>query len=127
MNIKNKITWFLREYIFVFSVILTIIGMILFIPGILHYIFSDDVEPSILTNLGDWNFYLLIIGLIIFIAGVSYLYGYLKNKRFILREIDTNKRSEFIKRHTDLRNASRRMPSKYKKMIEDKEKEFNIK
>ena len=49
------------------------------------------------------------------------------DKKFILEEIKTDKRSEFIKRHNELRNTVKRLPSKYKEMLKEKEKELGIK
>jgi hypothetical protein len=49
------------------------------------------------------------------------------DKRFILEEIKTDKRSEFIKKHNELRNTAKRLPSKYKKMLKEKEKELGVK
>lgn len=123
----NKIIDLMREYVFGLSLITIVIGLLIFLPSVMHYILPDNIEPILIKGLGDWNFYLLIIGLIVFGVGISYLYNYIKNKRFILSEIDTNKRSEFIKRHSDLKNATRHMPNKYKDMIKEKEKELKIK
>lgn len=119
---RNKITEMIREHVFILSIITTIIGLIAFLPGLTYY----TVQLSLIFE-DDWNFYLLIIGLVVFGIGISYLYGYIKNKRFIIREIDTNKRSEYIRRTADLKKAARHMPSKYKDMIKDKEKELKIK
>ena len=78
-------------------------------------------------NYIDWSLYLLIIGFIVFAAGVWYLYSYNHRKNFILKELKTNKRSELLKNHTELKNTVRHLPSKYQKMLKDKEEEFNIK
>ena len=80
--------------------------------------FSEDIL--------NWWLYFLIIGFIIFATGVWYLYSYLKNRKFILEELETNKRSELIKRHTELKNTVRHMPSKYQKMLKAKEEELKI-
>ena len=121
----------IREYIVSLSIITIIIGLILLSIGVLWYGFNDlveqNVELDIVYQIGDWNAYLLIIGLIIFGIGVYYLYVYLTDKKFILEEIKTDKRSEFIKRHNELRSTVKRLPSKYKKMLKDKEKELGIK
>ena len=85
------------------------------------------MQPDFIRNLGDWNFYILIVGFIFLGAGIYYLYTYLKNKKFILDEIKTNKRSELLKKHAELKNTVRHMPSKYHKMLKDKEKELKIK
>ncbi len=127
----SRIGKLIREFIVILSIITIIIGLILLSMGVLWYGFPDFVEQSnelgIVYQMGDWNAYLLVIGLIIFGIGVYYLYVYLMDKKFILKEIKTDKRSEFIKKHSELRNTVKRLPSKYKKMLKDKEKELGIK
>ncbi len=127
----SRIGKLIREFIVILSIITIIIGLILLSMGILWYGFPDFVEKSneldIIYQMGDWNAYLLVIGLIIFGIGVYYLYVYLMDKKFILEEIKTDKRSEFIKKHNELRNTVKRLPSKYKKMLKEKEKELGIK
>ncbi len=127
----SRIGKLIREFIVILSIITIIIGLILLSMGVLWYGFPDFVEQSnelgIVYQMGDWNAYLLVIGLIIFGIGVYYLYVYLMDKKFILEEIKTDKRSEFIKKHSELRNTVKRLPSKYKKMLKDKEKELGIK
>jgi len=127
----SKISRIIREFIIILSIITIIIGLILLTMGILWYGFTDLVEQTIeldfIYRLGDWNAYLLVIGLIVFGIGVYYLYSYLKDKKFVLEEIKTDKRSEFIKKHIELRNTVKRLPSKYKKMLKDKEEELGIK
>jgi len=120
----GRISNFLREHVLIFSIILTIIGIILL------FISSTGMSFNIL-NLSDvfikWGLYLLIVGFIVFVTGVYYLYSFLKNRKFLLDEIKTNKRSELIKKHAELKNTTRHLPSKYQKMLKDKEEEFNIK
>lgn len=120
----GKISNFFRETQFVFSIILTIIGFIVLYIGIIPYL---NEELSILPEeYSAWGFYLLVIGFIAFIAGVWYLYSFLKNKKFVLDELKTNKRSELLKRHAELKSTVKYLPSKYQKMLKDKEKELKI-
>ena len=125
----GKISGFLREHVLIFSIVITIIGIILLFMSITGIWFQDI--PKNLMNFSkeilDWSLYILIVGFIVFVAGVWYLYSFLKNRKFILDEIKTNKRSELIKKHVELKNTVRHLPSKYQKMLKDKEEEFNIK
>ena len=126
---SGKIAGFFREYIFGLSIVTMIVGLFVLFIGILGIWFAD-VATDVL-NLADevivWCPYVLIIGLIVFGAGLYYLYGFIKNKNFVLEEIETNKRSEFVKRHGDLKDSVRYLPSKYKEMLKEKEKELKIK
>ena len=120
----GKITNFFRETQFIFSIILTVLGFIVLYMGITGIWYKDIcLLPS---EFYDWSFYLLIIGFIVFGAGVWYLYSFLKNRKFVLDELKTNKRSELLKRHAELKNTVKHMPSRYQKMLKDKEEELKI-
>ena len=125
----RKITNFFREFVLAFSIILTILGIIVIFIGATAIWFKDI--PEDLLNLSKdflfWKEYLLIIGFIIFAAGIWYLYSYLKNRKFVLDELKTNRRSEFLKRHNELKDIVKLLPSKYKKLLADKENELRIK
>ena len=125
---SGKITGFIREFVFAFSIILTVIGIFILFIGATA-IWAPDILKDLLNLSEDvlqWNIYLLIIGFIIFMAGIWYLYLYLKYRIFILKELKTNKRSELLKKHTDLKNTVKHMPSKFNKMLKEKEEELNI-
>ena len=122
---SGKIVGFVRENIFVISIICLILGIVTMIFPIIHYAFAD-MQPELIRSLDEWNFYLIFVGFILIVTGVWYLFVYLKNRKFILEEIDTNKRSEFMRRHGELTNIVRKMPTKFKEMVEEKEKELKI-
>jgi len=126
---SGKISGFIREYIFIFSVILAILGFFVIFIGA-SGIWLKDISKDILHLTDDfliWSPYLLVIGFIIFGMGLYYLYSYLKKRRFVLKEIDTNKRSEFLKRHSELKDAVKHLPSKYKEMLKEREEELRVK
>lgn len=129
----EKITGFLREYVFGLSIIVIIVGIFLLMMGVIWYGFGEPQElqlgfyTDIIYELRDGNAYFLAIGLIVFGIGVWYIYSYFKKKKFVLEEIQTNKRSEFLKKHGELKDTVKTLPSKYKKMLEEKEKELRIK
>jgi hypothetical protein len=126
----KKITELLREYVFGLSIITMICGFFLLFMGVIFY-WIKSIElgfyTEIIQKLGYWNAFLLVGGLIIFGIGLYYLYSFIINKKFVLEEIQTNKRSEFIKKHKELKGIVKHLPSKYKKMVKDKEKELKIK
>lgn len=123
---SGKITVFFREYVFGLSIITFIVGLVTLILSLIHY-FLAEYQPEFIKNLGEWNFYLVIIGLIIFAFGAYYLYSYLKNRKFVLEELQTNKRSEILKKHVELKDTVRYLPSKYKRLLKEKENELRIK
>ena len=125
---SGRITNFFRELILPFSIILTILGIIVLIIGITGN-WAQDLAKDVFNFSDDiltWWLYFLIIGFVIFAAGVWYLYTYLKNRKFIMEELETNKRSELIKKHAELKNTVKHMPSKYQKMLKAKEEELKI-
>ena len=124
-----KISQLLREYILGLSIIIAIIGAIILIFGALGILASDTLKNSMGFEDAflSWSPYILGLGIIILLVGVYYLYEFLKNKRFLMSEINTNKRSEFVKRHTDLKKAARNLPSKYQDILTEKEKELKVK
>jgi uncharacterized membrane protein len=132
----GKISGFLREYVLGFSITTTIVGLILLIMGIIWVFFRDSNDnPTIklgfftetVKNVGNFNYYVLGAGFVILIVGVWYLYSYIKNRRFLLKEIKTNKRSELLKKHGELEDTVKHLPSKYKKMLDEKAEELRVK
>jgi len=121
----GKITNFLREAQFPISIILTIFGFVVLFIGATGLWYNNlCFLPKAYL---DWSFYLLLIGFFVFIAGVYYLFIFLKNRKFVLEELETNKRSELLKRHNELKSTVKHMPSKFQKMLSDKEEELRIK
>jgi len=127
----SKITGFMREYVFGLSIITIILGLFLLFMGVLWFWFNDIVIENnaleFIANLENLNAYLLVAGLIIFGIGLYYLYRYLNNRKFALEELKTDKRSEFLKKHNELKNIVKYLPSKYQKMLKDKEDELRVK
>ena len=127
----SKMTRFMREYIFGLSIITIIIGLFLLSMGVLWFGFNDIVMENnsleFITNLENLNAYLLVAGLIILGIGLYYLYSFLNNRKLALEELKTDKRSEFLKKHNELKSIVKYLPSKYQKMLKDKENELNIK
>jgi hypothetical protein len=126
---SGKITGFFREYVFGLSVVTMVVGLIVLFIGVLGMWFGDVAKDlfSLTDDAIAWGLYVLIIGLIVFGMGIYYLYGFIVKKKFVLEEIQTNKRSELLKRHSELKESVRHLPSKYKEMVKEKEKELRIK
>ena len=126
---SGKITSFLREYILILSILFTIIGCIVLFIGLTGMWFQDILKNffNISEEIIAWSLYILIFGFIIFIIGVYYLYNYINNRNFVFQEIKTNKRSEFLKKHNEVKQKVKHLPSKYHKMLKEKEKDLQIK
>jgi len=128
---RRRITWFLREYILALSILTIIPGIVFIFMGIVFLFFNSIGEPAnsllhFIYVLGVWNDYILIAGLIIFGIGVYYLYSYRTKRKYVSDELNTDKRSEILKRRTKLESTVKHLPSKYQKMLSEKEEELNI-
>jgi len=127
----GRISGFLREYVLILSILIIIPGVVFIFMGIMYIFFQSITEPStslfhFITNVGVWNDYILVAGLIIFGIGVYYLYSYTTKRKFVLDELKTDKRSEIIKKRTKLESTVKHLPSKYQRMLSEKEEECNI-
>ncbi len=123
----GKITGFFREFVLLFSAILIILGVFILLIGITGVLEDNPMNfLNLTTEILKWGFYFLIIGFIVLGTGLWYLYSFFKNRKFLLDELKTNKRSELLKRHTELKNTVKHLPSKYRKMLKDKEEELSI-
>lgn len=127
---SRKIGKILQEYILGLSVICSIIGILTLVYSTLGtLIFYNYIDNflGIADWILAWSLYILIVGFIVFIAGIWYLWVYLKNKRFLLKELEKNKRSEFLKLQAELEDAAHHLPSKYKKLLAEKEESMKLK
>jgi hypothetical protein len=128
----GKITRFLREYVTVFSIIITVIGLFLLFMGISWYwiksIITSTTSPFyFIYTLQEWNAFILVAGLIILGIGIYYLYSFLNKRKFVMDELRTDKRSEILKKRTKLESTVKHLPSKYQRKLTEKVDELNIK
>ena len=126
MGVFDRIIRGMREFSFGLSIIVFVIGLFLFLMG-LFYLVAQQYELELFKKIGEWNWYVLVLGLIIFGIGVYYLYYYVKRSRLVKKELETNKRSEFLKKRTEVETTARHLPAKYKKLVEEKEEQLGIK
>jgi hypothetical protein len=128
---SGRIVGFLREYVLLLSILIIIPGIIFIFVGAVYVFFVKITEPTnsllhFIHVIGIWNDYILVAGLIIFGIGVYYLYSYLKKRKFVLDELQTDKRSEILKKRSKLESTVKHLPTKYQRMLSEKEEEFNI-
>ena len=129
---SGRIIGFLREYVLGLSILTIILGAIFCFMGVVYLFFFNIAEPVnspihfIKDPIGIWNDYILIAGLIILGVGVYYLYSYITKRKYVLDELKTDKRSEILKKRSKLESTVKKLPSKYQKMLTEKEEEFNI-
>ena len=115
----------LREYIFALSILTIATGIILVSMGVIEIWFSSSnlnlgMFIEIIHTIGGYIAYVFVAGIIVLGIGTWYLYDFLRKRKHFLKEIGTNKRSEFIKKHIEMGELAKTLPSKYKKMFEEK-------
>jgi putative Mn2+ efflux pump MntP len=129
---SGRIVGFLREYILALSILIIIPAAIFIFMGVVYLFFIKIAEPTnsflhfIKEPIGIWNDYILIAGLIILGIGVYYLYSFITKRKYVLDELKTDKRSEILKKRSKLESTVKQLPSKYQKLLTEKEEEFNI-
>jgi hypothetical protein len=129
---SGRIIGFLREYVLVLSILILIPATVFIFMGVVYLFFIKFTDPVtsplhfIKTPVGIWNDYILVAGLIILGIGVYYLYSFFTKRKYVLDELKTDKRSEILKKRSKLESTVKQLPSKYQKMLTDKEDEFNI-
>ncbi|MEM4257650.1 MAG: hypothetical protein QXL17_00660 [Candidatus Thermoplasmatota archaeon] len=128
---SGKISSFLRELVAPFSIFFVILGIIFMVFGIIWIFFKDLATNTsspvyFLSSVGEWNWYVLAGGVLLFGIGLYYLYSFLSKRHFVLKELKTNKRSELLKRHAELKAKVKRLPKKYQRMLAEKEEELQI-
>jgi hypothetical protein len=127
----GRIIGFLREYILALSILTIIPGIVFIFMGAVFLFFNSIGEPGnsllhFIYVLDVWNDYILVAGLIILGIGVYYLYSYITKRKYVLDELKNDKRSEILKKRSKLESTVKKLPSKYQRMLSDKEDEFNI-
>ena len=125
----EKIGRILREITLGLSIFLAILGIIVLILGLLgtwwKQLLIDALGLS--EDILVWSPYIMILGFIVFALGIWYIYSYINNKRLVREGLQTNKRSEFVKKHIEIKKAAKRLPSRFMQQVEEKEKQFRIK
>ena len=128
---SGRIVGFLREYVLVLSILLLIPALLFIIMGVVYLFFISSAEPTtslfhFIYQVGIWNDYILVLGLILLSISAYYMYSFFTKRKYVLDELKTDKRSEILKKRSKLESTVKQLPSKYQKMLSDKEDEFDI-
>jgi len=128
-KMAGKIVRFLREYIIILSILVTLAGAFLTFMGVAWYWIKSLDTPALhfIYEMNSWNAFTLGFGLVILGIGIYYLYSFFKKRKFVMEELKTDKRSEFLKKRNKLEATVKHLPSKYQRMLTEKEDELNIK
>ena len=106
-----------------------VLGIIFFISSI-AWLFFRETNLSLISDLsrffGDWNYYLIVVGIVLLFVGGWYSYDYIKKKRYLLEEIKTDRKSEFVKKKAELEAIVKSLPKKYERMLREKEEKLGL-
>ena len=128
VEVKAHMNHFLRENILIFSIIGLVLGILASSMGVLWILLPNIATTlTLLNQINDLNYCILLLGIILLFAGIYYLYSYYKNKTFLQEELTAERRSDFIKKHKELKAAARNLPCKYQDMLKEAEERFNYK
>jgi len=118
-----------REIRFPLSLLIFVLGIIFFISSI-AWLFFRETNLSLISDLsrffGDWNYYLIVVGIVLLFVGGWYSYDYIKKKRYLLEEIKTDRKSEFVKKKAELEGIVKSLPKKYERMLREKEEKLGL-
>jgi len=118
-----------REIRFPLSLLIFVLGIIFFISSI-AWLFFRETNLSLISDLsrffGDWNYYLIVVGIVLLFVGGWYSYDYIKKKRYLLEEIKTDRKSEFVKKKAELEAIVKSLPKKYERMLREKEEKLGL-
>lgn len=119
-----------QEHIFVLSILTIVFGCILLLIGV-NGIWFSDVEimflSAVVQPLGGYAAYVFAAGVVVTLIGAWYLYDFLRKRKRLLEGLEIQKRSVFQKKHSEFEEISKKLPSKYKRMLEEKKESLQIK
>lgn len=125
-----KIGKIFQEYIFAWSILIIVLGSIMLLIGV-NGIWFSNVEvmmfSTVIQSLDGYVAYVFAAGVVVALIGLWYLYDFLRKRKRLLEGLEIQKRSVFQKKHSEFEEISKKLPSKYKKMLEEKEKSLRIK
>ena len=112
---------FLTERAQILASLFLIAGLVLSALGIIG-LTSKDV-----MNLGDWDYWLVMVGVPLLLVGIIWLWIYLARIREFHKALQEKSKANFLKNMDDTEYFAWRLPMKYEKELEAKKAEFNIK
>ena len=111
------------------SLLIFVIGLVFLISSVV-WLFFRETNLSLISNLsrffGYWNYYLIVVGIVLLFVGGWYSYDYIKKKRYLLEEIKTERKSEFVKKRAELEAIVKKLPKKYERMLREKEEKLGL-
>ena len=111
------------------SLLIFVIGLVFLISSVV-WLFFRETNLSLISNLsrffGYWNYYLIVVGIVLLFVGGWYSYDYIKKKRYLLEEIKTERKSEFVKKKAELEAIVKKLPKKYERMLREKEEKLGL-
>jgi hypothetical protein len=112
---------FLTERAQILASLFLIAGLVLSALGIIGLTSKD------ILNLGDWDYWLVMVGVPLLLIGIIWLWMYLARVREFHKALHEKSKANFLKDMDETEYMAWRLPMKFEKELETKKAEFNIK
>jgi hypothetical protein len=112
---------FLTERAPVLASLFLIVGLVLSALGIIGLTSKD------ILNLGDWDYWLVMVGVPLLLIGIIWLWMYLARVREFHKALQEKSKANFLKDMDETEYMAWRLPMRFEKELETKKAEFNIK
>ena len=106
-----------------------IFGLPALVISILSLLYGEGDTGLILwahESLGSWGFWLAILGGALSVAGVYYLYDFIKMLREFKNLVKTDSKAKFIKNIDRIEELAWRLHPKYERIVIQKKKKFRV-
>ncbi|MCL4323395.1 MAG: DUF3198 domain-containing protein [Candidatus Thermoplasmatota archaeon] len=119
----------LREFLLYFYLVIAVVGLV-FLFFSTNYLFfhnsAVDTYSFGLDTVGNWNDWIFIISLFISGVFVYYVYKWIDDDRFFMRNINSDSKSHFMKNMKKLEKIAREHGSIYQQMLQNKKSFWKI-
>ena len=111
---------FLRRRAVTISAFFTALGVALLAWAILAF---ENVEPFVV---GEYEWFILIVGIVIVFISAGYVIDYFVKLRKFNQLIDVGKKSEFVKKHAELKKLADELGERQKEVLQKREAHFHL-
>jgi hypothetical protein len=116
-------TLYLSLIIFLLGILLTVLG----ISGVFYYENPPEFLRGILSSLGDWKYWCILLGPILLIAGGYYLFDNISKRREFKELMDTTSKAKFIKNLDRVEFLAWKLTPEHQRQLSKKKRKFHIK
>ena len=119
----------LREFLLYFYLVIAVVGLVFLFFSINYLFFHNSAVDTYsfgLDTVGNWNDWIFIVSLFISGVFVYYVYKWIDDDRFFMRNINSDSKSHFMKNMKKLEKIAREHGSIYQQMLQNKKSFWKI-